>query len=757
VLCPAHGERKIDCWLIPSTHCAQQNGEDYFSKLSTCLSCPFFKNKGEQREKGWNYFLSRQLQRYNFQALERIYQKEESFIEILDRIPDGLFTTDKEWRITYFNPAAEKITGFSAYDAVGMYCKDVFKNAICETDCALKRAVADGCDIHNREYEITNIEGKKIPIICSTSVFLDSSGQITGGLEIFKDITDFKRLQQEITRREKKYSRILEGSHDMIYTTTPQGDFLNVNQAGVEMLGYRNKEELLGIGSAAKLYRKSSDRTKFLKIINRDGYVKDYEADFKKRSGEPIHVLISARRYENAETGDIEYEGIIKDITHRKLTENILKQRNRELSILNSVAVALNLTMELDYILEVTLSSILKTLRLKRGALFLIDRDKRQASLHVRYGLPVQDPAYKSEIIFKDDLLQKNLIDQNAPLTPKPTFPPFQVTYRAKGGQKAPWLHCFLITFKGEGVGFFGFDIPPPRELALAELHLLGSLGNFLGGTIENARLMKTIRHHRQDLRGLTDKLFQSQEEERRRIARELHDEAGQALTGVKLGLDRFEENIAAGGGSLKKEIDAIRKLVAPNSPVISGLDKLEASVSSKEDRLKEEMAEIRKMIGRTSNEIRQLSYRLHPTLLSDLGLEPALDLYFKEVAHHSDLDIDFHMVGFDQRLDRDTETVLYRFSQEALTNTLKHSGAELFSLSIIKSYPKIIFRAEDDGIGFDGQISGGTQMSLGLLGMRERASLLGGTFQLSSKPGKGTRIRIEIPLGEAQSHGQTD
>jgi signal transduction histidine kinase len=137
---------------------------------------------------------------------------------------------------------------------------------------------------------------------------------------------------------------------------------------------------------------------------------------------------------------------------------------------------------------------------------------------------------------------------------------------------------------------------------------------------------------------------------------------------------------------------------------------------------------------------------------LNDLGLEPALKLYFKEVTNHSGLDIDFNMVGFDDRLDVDTETVFYRFSQEALTNTLKHSNAENFRLSIIKSYPKIIFLAEDDGVGFDGEIRGNDKRSLGLIGMRERASLLGGLFQLRSTPGEGTRIRIEIPLTEVKS-----
>ena len=715
VLCPAYGKQGADCWLIPRTQCSNYIGEDFFEKLSACLSCAYFGEKGAHYGKGPERFLTDQLQRYNYKALERIYQKEESFVEILNRLPDGLFTSDPEWRITYFNPAAEKITGFSAYDAVGMYCKDVFKNSICETDCALKKAVADGSDIHNREYMITDIDGNKIPIICSTSVFRDSSGKITGGIEIFKDITELKRLQEEVISREKKYRRIFEGSHDMIYTTNLVGTILDINQAGVEMLGYRSKEELLRMDSARRLYWKARDRDKFLKLINRDGYVKDFEVDFKRHDKSRIHVLISSRRYENPDNGDVEYEGIIKNITQRKRTEQILKQRNLELSILNRVAVALNLTMDLDHILMVTLKDVLKVLRLKRGALFLIDQEKKKARPQVKYGLPEEDPLHPGEVIFKDTLLMEHLIKKSAELIPKPTFPPFQVRYQAMGGKTVPWLSCFLITFKGKGVGFFGLDIPSPRVLTQPEVHLLGSLGNFLGGAVENTKLMKTIRDHQQELRRLTEKLFQSQEEERRRIARELHDEAGQALVAIKLSLDRLEEHLNFGS-----------------------------------EHLHEEVGEIRKMIVRTSSEIRRLSYHLHPTLLSDLGLEPALNLYFKEVKNHSGLDIDFHMVGFDRRLDGDMETVFYRFSQEALTNTLKHSKARRFRLSIIKSYPNIIFLAEDDGVGFDGQIVRNNHRSLGLLGMRERTSLLGGTFQLRSKPAEGTRIRIEIPLAEA-------
>ena len=715
VLCPAHGKTDQACWLIPYTHCGRPSEEDYFQKLAHCLACSHFITRGKSAADGWNFFFAEQLRRFNVKAIEQIYQKEGSFIEILDRIPDGLFTTDKEFRITYFNPAAERITGFCADEAVGMYCKDVFKNPICETDCALKQAVKNETNIQNREYSIRNIEGRQIPIICSTSVFLDEGGQITGGIEIFKEISEQKKLQGEILHREKKYRRIFEGSHDMIYVTNLKGTILDVNLAGVDLLGYPSKNALLNMGSAKGLYLREEDRDRFIELINRDGYVKDFEVDFKKRDGSPLHVLISSRRYQNPDSGDIEFEGIIKDITARQKDEESLRKRNVELSLLNKTAVALNKSMDLTGILKDSLKDILKALHLKKGGVFLIDRDRKKFVLQIGQGLPQPDGDIPGGLIFKDELLKRSLLDDSLKLAPKPAFPPFQVSCPAAGDRDGPWLSGFLITSKGKGLGFFGLQLPPSRQLSPPEIHLLGSLGNLLGSGLENLQLMKTIRRHRQELRGLTEKLFQSQEEERRRIARELHDEAGQALTAVKLGLDRLEE-------------------AAPG----------------KDGRLKKEIGEIRKILGRTSSEIRQLSYRLHPTLLRDLGLEPALNLYLNEVADHSKLTINFRMVGFDRRLTPDLETILYRFSQETLTNTLRHGQARNFKLSIIKSYPKIIFVAEDDGIGFDGLVIGRSKRSLGLLGLRERTSLMEGTFQIKSRPGEGTRIRIELPIQES-------
>ena len=714
VLCDAHDNENIDCWLIPQTHCRNYIFDDYFEKISICLTCEYFKQKGSQHPEGYDFFVAEQLRNFNKNAFEQQFRKEESFVEILNRIPDGLFTFDKDWRISYFNPAAEKITGFYAQDAVGMYCDDVFKITGTGSGNALRQAINEGVDVHNREYEITDIGGRKIPVICSTSAFRNEHGEVMGGLEIFKDITELKVLQEEIVKREKKYRRIFEGSNDMIYTSTLEGNLLDVNQAGVDMLGYPDKDELLKIGHANRLYKNIKDRKKFIDLINRDGYVKDFEVDFRRFDGSSIHALVSSRRYENPETGDVEYEGIIKDITRRKQAEEIIQQRNRELSILNSIAVVLNFTMDLDSILKVTLERVRKNLSLNKGGIFLFEDTENTPIMRAGFDLPEATEENPAQIEFKDTMLMEYLVQKKTELEPEASFPSFQVRYTA--GEKSLWLTCYLITSKRKTVGFFGFETTKSKVLSIQELHLLGSLGNLLGNAIENAKLMETIGQHRHELRRLTEKLFQSQEEERRRIARELHDEAGQSLTAVKLGLDRLEQKVPA------------------------------ESIA-----LQEDLKDIRKMLVRTSSEIRRLSYKLHPTLLIDLGLEPALKLYFKEIQEHSNLDIHFNMIGFDKRMDRDVETALYRFSQEALTNTLKHSGAETFNCKIIKSYPNLIFTAEDDGVGFDGRIENQDKRSLGLIGMRERTLLLGGNFQLKGKPGEGVRIRIEIPLVEGQ------
>ncbi len=631
---------------------------------------------------------------------------------ILDRIGDGVFTFDENWHIHYINPAAAEISGFSADEALGRVCGDFFKINGDGSYSLLKKTLCDGVDIQDCQCEIICRDGQEKTVIYSITACRKSQGEILGGTHIFRDISELTNLKAEVVRQENKYNRIIEGGHDMIYISRPDGKLLNVNSAGVEMLGFSSKEEMLGIDSVNRFYANPEDRVKLIALLNRDGSAKDLDLDWIRADGKLIHVLLSSRSYKDPRTGEVQYEGIIKDITRRKEIEELVQKRNRELSILNSIAFAINYTMRLDNSLQITLGRILNELALVQGGIFLIDRVEKKTKLGAVVGLPNVQAGDAVDLTFKDFLLRDFLIERASRLTLEASFPYFQVYYNGNEDNSPVWLSCHLIISKGKSIGFFGFVLPPGKTLDQQDIKLLGTLGNFLGNAIENVKMIETINRNRQDLQRLTEKLFQTQEDDRRRLARELHDEAGQSLTAVKLGLDHLEQKIS-------KDDIAVREI----------------------------LTDTRKMLIRTSSEIRRLAYHLHPTLLTDLGLEPALKLYFKDIETHSCLNIEFQMIGFTGRLEKDLETALYRFSQEAMTNTLKHSGADNFTLKIIKSFPKLIFIAEDDGVGFDEKQVIDNKRSMGLLGMRERALLLGGTFLVKGRPGHGTRIRIEITM----------
>jgi PAS domain S-box-containing protein len=702
------------CWLVSRTHCFNPTSADFVESLGTCLDCEYFKKRGALHPKGLNFFIAEQFQNCLKRELEQKTLHEKSLIETLDRIPDGVCTFDTDWRINYFNPAAEKIIGVQSEDVIGMHYDDVFNISGNGRGKDLRKAINDGADVHNREHEIVDIDGQIKAVICSTSSFRNDEGEITGGVSICKDITELITLKDQVVRREKKYSRIFEGSHDMIYTSRQDGKLLNVNNAGVEMLGFSSKEEMLGIDSVSRFYVNPEDRFKLVTLFSRNGNVKDLVFNWVRVDGTPIFVLMSGRSYEDPKTGEVQYEGIIKDITRRKEIEELIQKRNRELSVLNGIALAVNYTMGLDNILKVTLRRILSGLSLSQGGIFLIDRIEKETTLQAVYGLPCVEKGTSVELIFKNTLLRESLIEKASRLSLEAFFPSFHACYNHRDEGSPLWLSCHLIISKGQPVGFFGFVLPPGRILDHQENRLLDSLGNFLGNAIENVRMIETIHQNRHDLQRLTRQLFQTQDDERRHLARELHDETGQSLTAVKLGLDHLEQ-----------------KIPKENTP------------------LRDILTDTRKMLLRTSSEIRRLAYHLHPTLLTDLGLEPALKLYFKDIENHSNLNIEFQMIGFKSRLEKDLETSLYRFSQEALTNTLKHSGAETFKLKIIKSFPKIIFIAEDDGVGFNDKNALNDKRSMGLLGMRERTHLLGGKFLVKGRLGHGARIRIEIKIPE--------
>lgn len=236
----------------------------------------------------------------------------------------------------------------------------------------------------------------------------------------------------------------------------------------------------------------------------------------------------------------------------------------------------------------------------------------------------------------------------------------------------------------------------------------------------ERERLLREVCAAREQLQTLSRRLVEVQEAERRSVARELHDEIGQVLTGIKLLLER----------------------VAFLSP------------EGSQDILSDAQSSVDDLIARVG----ELSLRLRPTMLDVLGLLSTLLWHFEGWTSKTGLQVTFKHIGLEgQRFAPAVETVAYRIVQEALTNVTRHAGVNEVTVRLWANQHTLSVQVEDRGLGFDPESTLSAASSSGLAGMRERATLVGGRLTVDSSPGAGTRVTAELPLGAQVSARPAD
>ncbi|MBL8058738.1 MAG: PAS domain-containing protein, partial [Anaerolineales bacterium] len=239
-------------------------------------------------------------------------------------------------------------------------------------------------------------------------------------------------------------------------------------------------------------------------------------------------------------------------------------------------------------------------------------------------------------------------------------------------------------------------------------------LARYLAIALEHARLVEALQTSQGRLAALSLGLVEVQEAERRAVARELHDEIGQALTGLRLLLEN----------------------------TVTRTDRLE---------LAEARAVLTDLIGR----VQALSLDLRPAILDDLGLEPALRWHLQRFQARTGLRVDLSTRGLDRRFDNLVETTAYRIVQEALTNIVRHAGVGQAWVRAWVTAERLGLEITDEGRGFDVPAALAAHLSTGLSAMRERIQLLGGRLEIDAIPGEGTRILAELPLQPAGGPGR--
>ncbi|MCE5306417.1 MAG: GAF domain-containing sensor histidine kinase [Acidobacteriales bacterium] len=278
---------------------------------------------------------------------------------------------------------------------------------------------------------------------------------------------------------------------------------------------------------------------------------------------------------------------------------------------------------------------------------------------------------------------------------------------------------CWSVPLAAEGrtLGVMQFAFDKPYEWLPRELELLEVAAERCILAAQKARLMEELAEREEQVRGLAEHLIQVEEMERRRVSRELHDEAGQSLLYIRLQLEMLERSVASGNPALAEQLGQLRDL------------------------LEKDIIEIRRVIG-----------ALSPAVLAQLGLAPALRQLVSQLRrrHPARVRLQVSRLG---RLPEKTEATVYRLAQECCNNIIKHSSATHVNLSLRSADGVLRLNVEDDGVGFRVEEALAKRDSFGLAGIRERVALFGGRFDIRTRPGMGTKIKIELPLPHRAKH----
>lgn len=567
------------------------------------------------------------------------------------------------------------------------------------------------------------------PLVAGSAAILDvarthrfAMAKRNGTWEVV-ETPEFREAKAESTRLNQELQHetlltIFDNMPVMISVYDTAGRLLRVNREWTRVLGW-TLEEAQRVDIMAETYPDPEQRKQVLDFIRRAEH--DW-VDFKPRTRDGRVIDASWARFRLSDGSVI---GFGLDITERKQAEEerarLLQSESRaraeaetaleRLRAVQSITDAALSRLGLDDLLRELLARLRSTLRAEVASVRLIDEERKELYPRAIDGVPLERVAGVG--------IPLDAVHLDAPFLSNDIEPPgpgrddwYAKAWSAlnmplRAGMSTPLL------VEGKPIGLVGVT-STRTPFTEDDLRLLQVVADRVAPAIERGRLGETVRVGREQLKALSRRLLTAQEEERRRLAVELHDELGQVLTAVKINLASLE-----------------RESGAATTPA----------------HLRDAIASVDLAMER----VRDLALDLRPSVLDDLGLPAAVRWYvdrFARTAHveaHLSIDAVSH-------LPPELETACFRVAQEALTNVARHARSRNVWVDLHLVAEALDLRVRDDGIGFDAGAARERAIkgaSLGLLGMQERVSLVGGEYQLSSQPRGGTEVRARFPLGE--------
>lgn len=425
---------------------------------------------------------------------------------------------------------------------------------------------------------------------------------------------------------------------------------------------------------------------------------------------------IDASPPDNPQALKIAYEQTIRyardlnlKISELKQAEKTLRQNAADLAVLYEASQVFLNQNNVETTLQRACQLVVSRFKLQLGWVGLLTSDEAEIHPAATY------PADYAHAISKasQDLMRRAICTAEAAAIawakPEPgQAQPANLTDDTQSMAALPLL------YNSEVLGIMNVYSPDPDYFSADRLQILQSFANLTAVALVKARLFERLQL-------LSQQLVEAQEAERRHIARELHDEIGQTLTAVKINLQAMQRrpDVSQMTASLQDSMEIVEQAI---------------------------------------QQVRNLSLDLRPSLLDDLGLIATLRWYLDRQVRWAGLNAHFTATPPDLQLPGNLETVCFRLVQEALTNALRHAQAKTIWVDLQQYEKELWLLIRDDGLGFEvettlKQVAYGK--GLGLVGMQERVSLLGGRFELQSTPGQGTQIRVSLPLPGTVTEGK--
>lgn len=664
-------------------------------------------------------FASRAAAELERKRAETEIQHAHAFLgSIVENIPNMIFVKNaKDLRFVRFNKAGEELLGYNRHELIGKSDYDFFPKQEADFFTAKDRTVLDSkhlLDIPEEPIETKNLgtrilHTKKIPI-------LDKEGRPQYLLGISEDITERKQAEKvreqlvaELAESRSRFEMFFRQTPSAIaITTIKEGRFLDLNKQAEFLTGYSRAELIGRTTQEMNLYVDTAERDDIVQKIKKTGLLTDLERQIRTKSGEIRTAVFSLVPIPMGSEPCL--LSIAHDITERKRAESLMAGEKRILEIISSGATLLTVLESIARLVEEqrpeTLCSILlldksrKTLR--HGAAPSLPPSYVQAIDGIAIGPTVGSCGTAA-------FFEKTVIVSD--ISSDPLWAPYRALALPHG------LHaCWSVPIFSSDrlvLGTFAQYYQVPQSPSADDLRLVERLCHLAGIAIERARAEEVLRDANQALRTLSQRLLQVQEEDRRTIARDLHDEIGQSLTAIKLNVERARRTSdpAARDGIMK---------------------------------------DCGQITDNVLEQVRDLSLNLHPSILDDLGLAHALKWYADRQAERAGLKIQVAADFSLPRLSLDIEIACFRIAQEALTNVVRHARASLAGITLTRGTTTVELCIQDDGIGFVADTafsSANGSVSVGLISMQERAKLLGGTVKITSALRCGTKVLATLPL----------